>query len=363
MHLAECLKCGFVFNDDDIDEQTLNQFYRQENFYYSEGSFGTGGQDLFRYNRYMSFFKPFLKPTDTIADIGCGKGQWVKYLRDHGYPHACGVELDSRMVMLAQQQALPVFEGSALNLPFKPDSVDVIIYLHILEHLLNPRHVIQSAWKCLKKNGYVFIEVPNDLKYSEARVFDFFWLATIEHINHFSRRYLEILLETESFEFIKKKEILMPYNHPTLRYPSLLRVFQKKENKKRSIEKPIHHQSRLRNHIDKHLKIENRYLDERCRMIQSLKDTNTHLYIWGIGREFFSLSTVTDVLSCNIQALLDINPDKQGKSIDGLKIMPPEILNKVTANDTVLLASVFNKQQMLDYLNDISYSGTVTLIA
>lgn len=361
IQISECMKCGFVFNDKAVDEQTLNQFYTNDNYYYTEGSFGTGGSDLSRYEKYVHFLKPFLRHTDNIVDVGCGKGQFVKYLMDSGYAKVRGVELDKRMVEIALQQCIPVHEGSAFGMAFDADSIDLIIYTHVFEHLMDPNHVIRHANEYLKNNGYLFIEVPDASKYSEARVFDFFWLTTIEHINHFSSHYLEILLKNQGFELIAKSELNMPYNNPSLHYPSLKMIFRKNEGKKRTFYQPAYHEQ-LRNKIYDHINFENNFMAKHRSMIQLLKDTKANLYIWGIGREFFILATFTELLNCNIKALLDKNQDKHGKTIDGIKIMSPELLKRAEPNSTLLLTSVFNKRQMLDYISAISFTGSVRFI-
>lgn len=361
IQISECMKCGFVFNDDDMDEQTLNLFYTQENYYYTEGSFGTGGSDLSRYMNYVEFLNPYLQRINAIVDVGCGKGQFVKYLIDNGFVNTSGVELDKRMVEIAAKQGIPVHEGSAFGFAYNDGSIDLMIYTHVFEHLLDPDSVIRQANKYLKTNGLLFIEVPDALNYSGARVFDFFWLTTIEHINHFSSHYLELLLAKHGFELIAKSETTMPYNNPSLHYPSLKMIFQKKEVKKRIFCKPTYHEH-LRNNIYDHINIENNYIAKHRSMIHLLKDAKANLYIWGIGREFFILATFTDLLNCNIQALLDKNKDKHAKTIDGIKIVSPELLKQAEPNSTVLLTSVFNQRQMLDYLNEISFSGSMRFI-
>jgi hypothetical protein len=94
-------------------------------------------------------------------------------------------------------------------------------------------------------------------------------------------------------------------------------------------------------------------------MVNELKNSKTNLFVWGIGIEFFILSTFTDLLDCNILALIDKNSDKQGMSVNGKVIVSPEHLKQATSDSVVLLTSVFNKKQMQDYLSEISFNGKV----
>lgn len=361
VQVSECRVCGFVFNDDPIDEQTLNQFYTKENFYYTEGSFGTGGSDLDRYKNYVEFLKPFLQRADAIVDVGCGKGQFVKYLIDNGFVNASGFELDKRMVEIATKQGIPVHEGSAFGFTYNHDSIDLMIYTHVFEHLLDPDSVIRQASKYLKTNGLLFIEVPDASNYSGARVFDFFWLTTIEHINHFSSHYLELLLAKHGFELITKSEMTIPYNNPSYGYPSLKMLFRKNQAQLRMTAKPEYH-GQLRDKISDHINTENSYIEKHLKIISRLKDSKTKLYIWGIGREFFILATFTDLLNCNIQSLLDKNQDKHGKTIEEINIVSPEHLKHVESSATVMLTSVFNQIPMQEYLREISFAGSVIVI-
>lgn len=361
VQVSECLGCGFVFNDDAMDEQSLNQFYTKDNFYYTEGSFGTGGSDLSRYRNYIEFLKPFLQHSNVIVDVGCGKGQLVKYMIANGFANASGVELDKRMVEIAASQGIPIHEGSAFGLTFKPDSIDLLIYTHVFEHLLDPDNVIRQANEYLKDNGLLFIETPDALKYSQARVFDLFWLTTVEHINHFSGHYLEFLLAKHGFEMIATSEVTMPYNNPSYSYPSLKMLFRK-NGKRHSAPCQPEYSGHLRDEIRWHIAKENEFLAKHRQMINELNDSKTKLYIWGIGREFFILSSFTDLLNCNIQALLDKNRDKHGRSVDGINIVPPDRLKQAEANTSVLLTSVFNKLPMQDHIREISFAGSVVSI-
>lgn len=361
VQVSECLACGFVFNDCAIDEQSLRQFYTKDNFYYTENSFGTGGNDLNRYESYFAFLMPYLDDESIIVDVGCGKAQFVKYLIDSGFKNARGVELDKRMVEAARRQGIPVHIGSASKLSFDTHSIDLMVYTHVFEHLRDLDDAIEQAKKCLKHNGLLFVEVPDASQYSDARIFDFFWLSMAEHINHFSAYYLELLLRRHGFEKITALETITPYNNPTYGYPSLKMLFRKNENNKWSpIE--LQYSDLLRNRIQYYMSCENEFVTKHKLIVNELKSSNTDVFIWGIGIEFFILSTFTDLLDCNIKALIDKNSDKQRMTVNGNKIVSPEHLKQAKPGSAVLLTSVFNKARMKEYLNEISFKGSVIVI-
>jgi SAM-dependent methyltransferase len=361
IRVSECLDCGFIFNDNEIDVESLNEFYTKENFYFIENSFGTGGRDINRYETYLTCLTPYLNHESIIVDVGCGKGQLVKYLIDKGFTNARGVELDKRMIEIATQQGIPVHEGTASKLSLNANSIDLLIYTHVFEHLWDLDDAIEQAKNCLKNNGLMFIEVPNAPNYSQARVFDYFWISMAEHINHFSDLYLELLMIKHGFKKIVTMETIVPYNNPSYGYPSLKMLFQRNETK-RVVSSEIEYSALLRNKIHSYITNENEYMLKHKRTVNELKNSKTNLFVWGIGIEFFILSTCTDLLDCNILSLIDKNSDKQGMSVNGKVIVSPEHLKQATSDSVVLLTSVFNKEQMQKYLREISFKGKMLVL-
>lgn len=361
IRVSECLNCGFIFNDNEIDEESLNEFYTKNNFYFTENSFGTGGYDIRRYEAYIRYLTPYLNQESIIIDVGCGKAQLVKYLIDNGFPNSRGIELDKRMIDIATQQGIPVNKGTASNLPLNADSIDLFIYTHVFEHLWNLDDAIEQAKICLKSDGFIFIEVPNATNYSQARVFDYFWLSMSEHINHFSDYYLELLMIKHGFEKISTIESIVPYNNPLYGYPSLKMLFRKNAAGSNTFKKHKYN-AILRNKMNSYIKNENKNILKRKALINELINSRTNLFVWGIGIEFFILSTFTELLNCNIVALIDKNPTKQGMTVNGKVIVSPERLKLATSDSMVLLMSVFNKAQMQEYLREISFKGKVLVL-
>jgi SAM-dependent methyltransferase len=361
IRVSECLGCGFIYNDNEIDIESLNEFYTKENFYFTENSFGTGGRDISRYETYLTCITPYLNHESVIIDVGCGKGQLVKYLIDKGFTNARGVELDKRMVEIATQQGIPVHEGTASKLSLNANSIDLLIYTHVFEHLWDLDDSIEKAKICLKNNGLMFIEVPNASNYLQARLFDYFWISMAEHINHFSDLYLELLMMKHGFIKIVTMETIVPYNNRSYGYPSLRMLFQRNETM-RAISSEIEYSALLINKIHSYITNENEYMLKHKHTVNELKTSKTNLFVWGIGIEFFILSTFTDLLDCNILSLIDKNSDKQGLSVNGKVIVSPEHLKQATLDSVVLLTSVFNKEQMQKYLQEISFKGKVLVL-
>jgi SAM-dependent methyltransferase len=101
---------------------------------------------------------------DRVLEIGCGKGNTLAWLKAN---RACawvgGVELSDKAAREARENLDAIYEGDieTLYLPVEPGSLDAILCLDVLEHLVDPWHVVQRMHKLLKPGGVLIASVPN----------------------------------------------------------------------------------------------------------------------------------------------------------------------------------------------------------
>ena len=97
-------------------------------------------------------------------DIGCGRGEWLENLREHGWP-AYGRDINAAMVAGCQKIGLEVKEEDALaHLRGLPDAcLDVVSGFHIVEHLPFDwvLELFSESLRVLKPGGIVIFETPN----------------------------------------------------------------------------------------------------------------------------------------------------------------------------------------------------------
>jgi predicted SAM-dependent methyltransferase len=53
-----------------------------------------------------------------------------------------------------------VLDVSKDKLPFEDDSVDEIYAIDLIEHIWEPKHMLNECWRILKPDGDMFIETP-----------------------------------------------------------------------------------------------------------------------------------------------------------------------------------------------------------
>ncbi|WP_017302678.1 class I SAM-dependent methyltransferase [Spirulina subsalsa] len=114
---------------------------------------------------YLPFIeKVQLETSDTILDVGCGRGEWLEFLRENGY-QVQGIDLNRMMLEECQSKNLEVYEVDAIaHLQTLPDnSLSAVTGFHIIEHLPFPAllQLLQETIRVLKPGGVAIFETPN----------------------------------------------------------------------------------------------------------------------------------------------------------------------------------------------------------
>ncbi|MGD0229656.1 MAG: methyltransferase domain-containing protein [Syntrophorhabdales bacterium] len=378
-----CSRCGFVYNDSSVNVASLEQFYENDSLYFGDTSFGTGGMtpaDMERYSAYVDFLRPIIsRPEDgdssasrekkaaevppgdmTIADVGCGKGGFLAFLKNRGFIDLRGVEIDPKCVEAASRQfGLEITRGSVYGLPFGNQEVDLIIYNNVLEHLYDLPGALAEARRVLKDDGMVFVEVPDAPRYSEGRVFDFFWLGMREHINHFGPHHLSMFMGNVGFTKVDERRSLM-HNSFNCRYPSLCGLFRKKDCSTKNVRPE--YDDELMQSLGRYVQSETNRIASHGDRIRDLSRSGRPVYVWGLGLEFFCLYSLSELNQCNIRCLVDRNPFKQKRTVNHLPIRGPECLSSAPQDGAVVITSVFHEEAMLRYLKDIGFGGEIVTL-
>lgn len=98
---------------------------------------------------------------EVVADIGCGGGGYVAYLRGQGKT-AYGVDLSSEMMGHAQtrwERPGWFVRGSALQVPLTDGAVDTAILYDIIEHLDDDLAAVREAARVARRR--VIVAVPH----------------------------------------------------------------------------------------------------------------------------------------------------------------------------------------------------------
>jgi 2-polyprenyl-3-methyl-5-hydroxy-6-metoxy-1,4-benzoquinol methylase len=119
------------------------------------------------YTTARSEILPFL-PSNVarVLDVGCGTGATTRMLKDHrALTWAGGIEY----VDAVADQAMPHFDhvwrGDAaaadLETVIAPNSLDLVLCLDVLEHMVDPWAFIKRMTPLMAPNGRLILSVPN----------------------------------------------------------------------------------------------------------------------------------------------------------------------------------------------------------
>jgi 2-polyprenyl-3-methyl-5-hydroxy-6-metoxy-1,4-benzoquinol methylase len=149
-----------------------------------------------------------LQPTDRrILDVGCGPGTLVGELADAGLD-ATGFDISEHAVELASRRfpAVHFVQHPVEERPWpvEPGSLDVVVSFEVIEHLLQPRSLIEGAREALVPGGHLALSTPYHglLKNTVVALvaFDRHFAIEGDHIRFFSDRTLRRLLGSAGFE-------------------------------------------------------------------------------------------------------------------------------------------------------------------
>jgi 2-polyprenyl-3-methyl-5-hydroxy-6-metoxy-1,4-benzoquinol methylase len=109
-------------------------------------------------NETLKLLHPLLTlPRDRILDIGCGKGALICRLFNLGFEHVTGVDkfIDKQ---IDYNYGVQVLKKELTELI--PGSFDLLIMIHVLEHVDDQIKQLKDCHQLLSKNGKLLISLP-----------------------------------------------------------------------------------------------------------------------------------------------------------------------------------------------------------
>jgi SAM-dependent methyltransferase len=210
-----CRACGLIQTNPRMNQRSYADFYDSD---YRQLYLGTAGPSApYVENRavYGEQIYRFLYGPDGVAsepegelsvlEVGCGGGGILKYFRDRGH-REYGVDLGSEYVEFSRREfGLNLHIGTIDDVPATVHA-DVVIYSHVLEHILDLSHEIREIARVLAPDGLVYVEVPGVKNIGQAYGGDFLQYTQNAHVYHFSLTTLQSVFAKHGFVLIRGTE-------------------------------------------------------------------------------------------------------------------------------------------------------------
>lgn len=198
--LLRCSVCSHVWLGNAPTPDQLSCYYSLE---YHQALEHSGDHDTKRWGRQKRVLSEY-KTGGSILDIGCSAGGFLAHLAGGAWK-LYGIEASPVTAAKARKvTGGQIFAGDVMNANFAPHSFDVVTCSDVLEHLYDPRAVIQKVSEWLKPGGIFYVFVPNISSW-EARAFGARWygLDLPRHLHHFSISSLNALARATELSLLR----------------------------------------------------------------------------------------------------------------------------------------------------------------
>jgi SAM-dependent methyltransferase len=225
--VVRCCECGLVRTDPRPSAGSIAEFYPpayvsfaadvpSPRAWYARLRSVVRLPYVLRYGSADPWFRPS-KGANRLLDVGCGTGVYLQAMANLGWS-VQGIEADPGAAARAAErpgvQQDRVFVGKVEDADFPPETFDLVTMAHVLEHLHDPRGVLERIHRWLRPEGVIRLWLPN-FESIESRVFRQLWfgLDVPRHLYHFGPRTIRALLEIAGF---RVERVLPQYQANTL---------------------------------------------------------------------------------------------------------------------------------------------------
>jgi|SRR5579859_1923390 len=226
--IARCRKCGLVYANPRMPTAAILARY-SSGYFWNEylPAYGVrdGAFDLKHFDhRYQSMLALILAQAGApgrMLEIGIGAGFFLKAAQRAGW-QVQGIEISDEAASFAHGRlGLDVVKMPAEQLGFASDRFDVVVMLEVVEHLFEPRRVLEDVYRVLRPGGILILSTPNfDALSRFALGSSWAVLSPGEHLYYFTRRTLRAILHSAGFQGVQFHHSLAGWGVFEAMYPN-----------------------------------------------------------------------------------------------------------------------------------------------
>ena len=160
-----CDSCGLVWTNPRPSDEEIDRYYARHYRLDYARQLAPSPRKLLRgffgAEERRQALAHLLSTGTRVLDVGCGAGEFVFLLRQHGL-EATGIEPGEEFAEVSRiALRVPIQTATVDAATVAPRSQDVVTMFHMLEHVADPRHVLAAVRSWLREAGTLVVEVPN----------------------------------------------------------------------------------------------------------------------------------------------------------------------------------------------------------
>jgi len=350
-----CDDCGCGFADHVPAQDRFDSYYEELSRY--EAPERAGENPVFERERAVAigdFVTRFLPSRAArVLEVGCATGRLLHEIRGRGFTNVSGLDPSPACAKTASEAfGIPVETGTLSALSRRHDEVDMVVLVGVLEHVRDLSAALSLVHNALTPEGRLYVEVPDACEFAT-------WLDapfqqfSVEHINFFSRRSLESLLEANGFSLVELETLARTVTERST-MPVIAAIFEKANVPQARRFRDETTEPALREYIRR----SNELAQSDVAVIDDLVASGAPIVMWGVGTNATRLLRTTRLGEVNIVAFFDSNPKVHGKDLMGVPIRPPGELHQMPY--PVLIASrVFQDEIERQIREDLGCSNRI----
>ena len=199
--INRCSSCGLLRSSPILTEDGVNNLYKNS----SETNVTQGEEENVKRTMklYYEMAAPFLRNKERILDVGCDMGYLLEVASKDGFKEIYGLEPNPVACKIASKIAgANISDMFYENVNYPEDFFDLIVMIHVLDHLVDPGAVLLRAHRDLNPGG-LFTAVVHNVESVLGRVMgEKFPPFNLYHFYYFSKKTLGALLSAHGFEVV-----------------------------------------------------------------------------------------------------------------------------------------------------------------
>ena len=158
LEVSYCIKCNLVQQTKPISEKYMNEVYNSK--YYNCPSPLKSGMGLREIHKFWNFFNSIKQKKGKVLEIASFDGYLMSLLEKKNWDvHGCDPSAES---ILARKKFKNKIKTEFFRKGiYSKGEFDLIIFRNLLEHIYDINKFLRDVNFSLKKDGHIFIDVPN----------------------------------------------------------------------------------------------------------------------------------------------------------------------------------------------------------